>query len=114
MIDKPNGAHVSSGDALVVRENMARHVYVEMRLEEIAGRVLAMAAERGQLTSALGGKAGEKGSDIKKQRERRAYLADRLLILRKEQASLSAEKKAAAIASREGGLVDAKPEVSRK
>ena len=76
------------------REPLPRRIFVQMRLEEIAARIGDMASEREQLTADLKSQPGEGGPVHKKLRQRRAYIAERLAIIRKEQAGLNAEKKA--------------------
>ena len=85
-----------------VREPIPRRLYVAMRLEEISALVGAMAKEREQATADLKAPPAAEGPNHKQLRQRRAYLAQRLAIVRKEQADLSVEKKALGAARRQG------------
>ena len=84
-----------------VREPIPRRLYVAMRLEEISALVGAMAKEREQATADLKAPPAAEGPNHKQLRQRRAYLAQRLAIVRKEQADLSVEKKALGAARRQ-------------
>jgi hypothetical protein len=93
------------------REPIPRKTYVTIRMEEIAARVGEMVNERQKLTADLKAPPGQEGPPHKQLRQRLAYLAQRLVVLRKEQAELAvekraavaAERKAAAAAERQGG-----------
>jgi hypothetical protein len=74
------------------RQSVPRPVYVAMRLEEIATTVGVMAKERERLTVDLKSSSLASGVTQKQLRQRRAYIAMRLAILRREQAALKIEK----------------------
>jgi hypothetical protein len=82
------------------REPIPRRLYVLMRLEEISTRVREMAEEREIITAELKRPLSAEARNNKQLRQRRLYLAERLSIVRSEQASLSLEKKAIGLASR--------------
>jgi septal ring factor EnvC (AmiA/AmiB activator) len=82
------------------REPLPRGTYVTLRLEEIAARVGEMVGERQKLTAVLKAPPGQEGAPHKELRQRLAYLAQRLVVIRQEQAELAAEKRAAAVAER--------------
>ena len=75
------------------REPIPRHIYVSMRLEEISTVIGIMAKERENLTADLKAPPGNAGANLKELRQRRSYLAQRLAILRKEQADLKGERR---------------------
>jgi hypothetical protein len=85
-----------------VRESRKRREFVHMRLHEIMGRLLEMSSERDRITAELAGKANDKGPAMKALRDRRAYLAARFDILRKEQKGLIAERASIAAAAAQG------------
>jgi len=80
-------------------EPAQRRVYLSMRLEEIGVDIADKAGERERLTSNLQDPSRKDAPGTKQLRQRRAYLAERLAILRKEQADLHAERKALGVAS---------------
>ena len=72
-----------------------------MRLEEISTLVTEMAKEREKLTADIKAPPGPDGASLKTLRLRRAYVAQRLAIIRKEQADLNVEKKGNGSAKRQ-------------
>ena len=81
-----------------VREPMPRNLYISMRLPEIAAEIAQKAQERERLTSILQDPSRKEEPGQRQLRRRRAYLAERLAILRKEQADLQGERKIIAAA----------------
>ena len=81
------------------REPIPRYVYLAMRLEEISTHVAEMAKEREKLTAELMASPSGPGARHKQLRQRRAYLAERLAIVREEQALLKTERKTLGVAS---------------
>jgi len=87
---EPNSA-VTAGHA---RAPVPRYIFVTMRLEEINVNISNLAQERERLTSYLQAPSSIDGPSHKQLRLRRAYVAERIDILRKEQADLNLEKRA--------------------
>jgi hypothetical protein len=75
------------------RDPIPRRMYISMRLEEISMVVGEMVKERETLTAHLKAPPSKPGPEPKQLRLRRAYLAQRIHILRVEQATLKSEKK---------------------
>ena len=94
-----SGDHAGSqkGAHNPAREPVQRRVYLSMRLEEIGVDIAEKAKERERLTADLQNPSRKDGTGHKQLRQRRAYLAERLAMLRKEQADLHAERKAIGI-----------------
>ena len=90
---EPSNGHTKAAPASP-HEPLPRRVFVQMQLEEIATRIAEMAKEREQLTADLKSQPSEGGPIHKAMRQRRVYIAERLAIIRKEQAGLNAERKA--------------------
>jgi hypothetical protein len=109
-----NADHAGSRTAThtTAREPVPRRVYISMRLEELAADIAGKAAERERLTSDLKDPSAKDGPGHRQLRQRRAYVAERLAILRQEQADLYAEKKAIAAAGGAAGG-DGKPPAGR-
>jgi hypothetical protein len=76
-----------------VRQILPRFIYVTMRLDEISAWIRVMAEERVSITAGLKAPKNEGRSSQKHLRQRRAYLAERLAVARKEQGDLALEKK---------------------
>jgi hypothetical protein len=74
-------------------EPLPRSIYVVMRLEEISRRISELVTEREALTVKLKGRGKEDGTELKDLRQRRAYLVERLAVIRKEQLDLFQERK---------------------
>ena len=88
-LSEPNSRTVAER----VREPVPRRVFIAMRLKEISDQVGMMAQEREGLTSELKSRSDNEGVAHKRLRQRRAYLAERLDMLRREQSELNTERK---------------------
>ena len=110
----PSADHAGSNKEVrhPVREPVQRRVYLSMRLEEIGLDIAEKAKERESLTSDLQGPARKEGPSHKQLRQRRAYLAERLAMLRAEQADLHSERRASGAAG-EFDLGDGKKAAGR-
>jgi predicted nucleic acid-binding Zn-ribbon protein len=64
-----------------------------MRLSEVADTVKAHGSERSDLTKKIKTMPNDSGSDLKKLRDRRAYLARRIEVLREEQKTLQTQRR---------------------
>jgi hypothetical protein len=76
------------------REPLPRHIYLALRLKELAADLQAMSTERQALNATLKDHLSKSSKEVRKMRERRGYLAIRLNVLRAEQQGLTLEKDA--------------------
>jgi hypothetical protein len=76
-----------------LRATIETRSYVLMRLAELADTVRAHGSERSDLTKKIKAMPSDSGADLKKLRDRRAYLARRIEVLREEQKTLQAQRK---------------------
>jgi chromosome segregation ATPase len=81
-----------TGRSPSLRTTIERRSYVLMRLSELADTVKAHGSERSDLTK-IKTMPNDSGSDLKKLRDRRAYLARRIEVLREEQKTLQTQRR---------------------